>query len=94
MRRGVARTLSWRTWAKMLRLIRDGLAEGRGDAMARWWYRAVPSLLPGSQGDAWQLGGIVVVLSDGRVPYSYVSSVAGDHPPASDALLALKASAG
>jgi AhpC/TSA antioxidant enzyme len=41
------------------------------------------------QGDAWQLGGVLVVRADGTVAYRYVSAAAGDHPPVADVLLAL-----
>ncbi|MGQ0814035.1 MAG: AhpC/TSA family protein [Gemmatimonadota bacterium] len=93
MKHGIARTLaSWRTWAKMLRALRDGVLQKRVQVILRWWYWSVPALVPGTQGDAWQLGGIVVVLPDGRVPYSYLSTVAGDHPPVNQVLAALEAS--
>lgn len=42
-----------------------------------------------TQGDALQLGGVVVVLPDGRVPYVYRSKVAGDHPEPARILEAL-----
>ena len=41
------------------------------------------------QGDAWQLGGVLVVRSDGTVAYRYASAAAGDHPPVADILRAL-----
>ena len=41
------------------------------------------------QGDAWQLGGVLVVRPDGSVAYRYASAAAGDHPPGSDILGAL-----
>lgn len=44
----------------------------------------------GVQGDAWQLGGVLVVLPDGRVPYRYISAVAGDHPSVNKILDALE----
>lgn len=94
MKRGLARTLgSWRTWVKMLRALRGGVRQKRVRVILRWWYWAVPVLLPGTQGDAWQLGGVLVVLPDGRVAYRYLSTVAGDHPPPSEVLAALEAAA-
>lgn len=36
-----------------------------------------------TQGDAWQLGGVLVVRQGGAPVYSYASAVAGDHPPMS-----------
>lgn len=41
------------------------------------------------QGDAWQLGGVLVVRPGGRVAYRYASDAAGDHPPVEDILAAL-----
>lgn len=41
------------------------------------------------QGDAWQMGGVLVVLPGGRVAYRYLSEVPGDHPPVADILAAL-----
>jgi len=41
------------------------------------------------QGDAWQLGGVVVVRPGGRIAYRYLSKTAGDHPPVADVLAAL-----
>ena len=46
---------------------------------------AVRALLAGhrqakTQGDAMQLGGVVVVRPDGHVVYGYASDEAGDHP--------------
>jgi len=92
MKRGIARTFgSWRRWLNMLRALRDGLRQKRLRVIVRWWCRSVPVLVPGTQGDAWQLGGVLVVLPDGRVPYRYLSAVAGDHPPVSGVLTALVA---
>ena len=92
MRRGIAPTIgSWRTWINMLSALRRGLRQNRVRVIARWWYRSVPVLMPGPQGDAWQLGGVLVVLPDGRVPYRYLSTVAGDHPPVRAVLDALNA---
>jgi hypothetical protein len=41
------------------------------------------------QGDAWQLGGVVVVLPGGKVAYRHLSDAAGDHPPTAEVLAAL-----
>ena len=41
------------------------------------------------QGDAWQLGGVLVVRPGGEVAYRYLSQAAGDHPPVADILAAL-----
>ena len=36
---------------------------------------------PGVHGDAFQLGGVVLRMPDGSMPYRYTSLFAGDHPP-------------
>jgi hypothetical protein len=41
------------------------------------------------QGDAWQLGGVLVVRPGGKVAYRYLSAAAGDHPPVDDFLAAI-----
>ena len=41
------------------------------------------------QGDAFQLGGVLVVRPGGRIAYRYLSDSAGDHPPVEDVLAAL-----
>ena len=41
----------------------------------------------GVQGDAWQLGGVLVIRPGGTLSYRHVSREAGDHPPI-DAILA------
>jgi hypothetical protein len=43
------------------------------------------------QGDAWQLGGVLVVRKGGEVAYRHLSAEAGDHPPVADVLAALGA---
>ena len=92
MKRGIARTLgSWRTWIGNLRALHGGFRQKRVRVILRWWSQSIPVLIPGTQGDAWQLGGVLVVLPDGRVPYRYLSSVVGDHPPPSEVLSALEA---
>lgn len=40
-------------------------------------------------GDARQLGGVFIVLTDGAVAYRYLSGVAGDHPDPQEVLAAL-----
>ena len=39
---------------------------------------------PGVWGDAFQLGGVVLLLPDGSMPYRYASQFAGDHPKVED----------
>ena len=39
---------------------------------------------PGVFGDAFQLGGVVLLMPDGSIPYRYASSFAGDHPKIED----------
>jgi len=47
---------------------------------------------PGTiQGSALQLGGAIIVKSDGTVAYYFASAEAGDHPPVADLLEALPA---
>lgn len=41
------------------------------------------------QGDAFQLGGVLVVRKDGTVAYRFASATAGDHPPVAEVLAAL-----
>src|SRR5512144_1046395 len=58
------------------------------------WANAARALSGGFRqgrvkGDAWQLGGVLVVRTDGSVIYRYASAVAGDHPPVSEILRAL-----
>ena len=42
------------------------------------------------QGDAWQLGGVLVVRPGGRISYRHLSAAAGDHPDTADLLAALE----
>ena len=44
-----------------------------------------------TRGDAWQLGGVLVVRPDGTMAYRHASAAAGDHPPVADVLAALAA---
>lgn len=37
-------------------------------------------------GDLWQMGGILVVRPDGKIPFQYISEALGDHPPESDVI--------
>jgi hypothetical protein len=39
-----------------------------------------------TQGDPWQLGGVVMITNTGEMPYLYKSAYAGDHPPVDDVL--------
>ncbi len=60
----------------------------------RAWSHGVRALRGGARqkgikGDAWQLGGVLVVAPGGRVAYRFLSSEAGDHPPVADVLAAL-----
>jgi hypothetical protein len=41
------------------------------------------------QGDAFQLGGVLVVRKDATVAYRHASATAGDHPPVAEVLAAL-----
>jgi hypothetical protein len=45
------------------------------------------------QGDAWQLGGVIVVLPGDHITYSHLSRHAGDHPPTDEVLAAVRAAA-
>lgn len=92
MKRGVIRTLgAWRTWVNLGRAFIEGVRQRRTRVILGWWNRSVTTLIPGTQGDAWQLGGVLVVLPDGRVPYRYLSNIAGDHPPPTEVVAALEA---
>ena len=90
MKRGVRKTIgSPRIWLRHLAALRVGVRERRVGAIIRGWSRAFSTLIPTAHGDAWQLGGVMIVLPGGRVPYRYVSEEAGDHPPVADILAAL-----
>ena len=39
---------------------------------------------PGVFGDAFQLGGVLLLMPDGSTPYRYASRFAGDHPKLED----------
>jgi hypothetical protein len=93
MGRGIARTLGSGTWAGMCRALREGVRERRVRVILRWWRQSAPALVPGTSGDAWQLGGVLAVRPDGGIAYRYLSAIAGDHPSATDVLAALGAAA-
>lgn len=42
----------------------------------------------GVQGDAFQLGGVVLLQPDGTIPYFFASETSGDHPNIADLLAA------
>lgn len=43
-----------------------------------------------TQGDAWQLGGVLVVRPEGEVLFHHLSAFAGDHPPLAGILAAIR----
>lgn len=45
---------------------------------------------PGVWGDAFQLGGVVLLMPDGSMPYKYSSQFSGDHPPIENLKAAVK----
>ncbi|MEO8362672.1 MAG: peroxiredoxin-like family protein, partial [Vicinamibacteria bacterium] len=45
---------------------------------------------PGVHGDAFQLGGVILRMPDGSMPYKYVSKFAGDHPAIEDLKAAVR----
>jgi hypothetical protein len=47
-----------------------------------------------TQGDPWQMGGVLVVAPGGRLAYRHVSRAAGDHPPLADVIAALSGASG
>ena len=49
---------------------------------------------PGVHGDAFQLGGVVLLLPDGSMPYTYASQFAGDHPKLEDLKTAVRTALG
>lgn len=63
-------------------------------AQARWLRARLHGFRQGRvAGDAWQQGGALVVLPDGKIPYRFVSLGPGDHPSPSALLAALKQAA-
>jgi hypothetical protein len=58
------------------------------------WKNAIRAMKSGFRqgpirGDAWQLGGVLVVRTGGVIAYRHLSRAAGDHPPVEEALRAL-----
>ncbi len=49
---------------------------------------------PGVHGDAFQLGGVVLLMPDGSMPYTYASQFAGDHPRLEDLKTAVRNATG
>ena len=49
---------------------------------------------PGVHGDAFQLGGVVLLMPDGSMPYTYASQFAGDHPKIEDLKAAVRKAMG
>ena len=49
---------------------------------------------PGVHGDAFQLGGVVLLMPDGSMPYTYASQFAGDHPKLEDLKTAVRTALG
>ena len=45
---------------------------------------------PGVHGDAFQLGGVLLRMPDGTIPYKYTSQFAGDHPKVTDLIEAVR----
>jgi hypothetical protein len=70
-----------------------GVAATVGPSAARAFLRTLRGGFRQStvQGDAWQLGGMLVVLPGDRVTYSHLSRHAGDHPPNEEVLAAVRA---
>jgi hypothetical protein len=71
---------------------RRGVGATLGPAAARTALRTLRRGFRQSsvQGDAWQLGGVLVVRPGGRVSYSHLSSHAGDHPPTEEVMAAVR----
>lgn len=72
--------------------MRRGLASTLGSLAA--WKNIARAMKAGfrqgsTQGDAFQLGGALVVLPGGKVAFRHASEAAGDHPPVTDVLKAL-----
>ena len=76
---GFARTARSTVSRRVLRNARRAMAAGHHQTK--------------TQGDAWQQGGVMVVLTGGRVAYSQASAVAGDHPDVDEVVGALEACA-
>jgi AhpC/TSA antioxidant enzyme len=72
--------------------MKRGLASTIGSLAA--WKNIARAMKAGfrqgtTQGDAWQLGGVLLVLPGGIVTFRYLSKAAGDHPPVGEVLNAL-----
>jgi hypothetical protein len=72
------------------------LRRGVGGLLGRTWLHAARAMRAGFrqgriQGDAFQLGGVLVVRPDGAIVYRHPSAEAGDHPPVDELLRALGA---
>ncbi len=64
--------------------MRRGVASTLGSLAA--WRNVARAMKAGfrqgtTQGDAWQLGGVLVVLPGGTVAFRHIGQAAGDHPP-------------
>jgi hypothetical protein len=72
--------------------MKRGVASALASAVA--WKSVYRALKAGfrqgsTQGDPWQLGGVLVVLTGGRVAFLHRSADAGDHAPVGAILAAL-----
>jgi AhpC/TSA antioxidant enzyme len=72
--------------------MKRGLASTLGSL--KTWKNTIRAMKGGfrqgmTRGDAWQLGGVLVVLPGGVIAYRHLSEAAGDHPPLEKALQAL-----
>jgi hypothetical protein len=64
-------------------LVTTGAAKAAARAIGEGFRQGM------TQGDAWQLGGVVVVRPGGDVAYRYASKHPGDHPDVKDVIAAL-----
>jgi hypothetical protein len=67
----------------VLETLSPRVAWNAARALAKGFYQT------SVQGDALQLGGVLVIRAGGGVAYRYASRVAGDHAPLDDVLRAL-----
>jgi peroxiredoxin len=70
-RRGFLAALGPKSLVNGLTLMSKGHSNGKVEA---------------GTGDYWQLGGVVVIQTDGRVSYHYISQSLGDYPDAEETL--------